>query len=98
MTKQFLSLARKVWPYPLIVFILLFGVYWRTLLPGTVGGDAGEMQYAGPLLALVHPTGQPLYVLIGKLWSVLIPIGTVAYRMNLLAAFCAAVGCGALVR
>ena len=41
-------------------------VYIRTLMPGTVGGDAGELQYAGPLLALVHPTGQPLYVLLGK--------------------------------
>jgi hypothetical protein len=54
----------------------------------------GELQYAGPLLALVHPTGQPLYVLIGKLWTEIIPFGSAAWRMNLLAAVCTAVGCG----
>ena len=69
-----------------IVFIVTLAAYARTLLPGAVGGDAGELQYAGPLLALVHPTGQPLYVILGYLWSHLIPIGSVAYRMNLLAA------------
>lgn len=73
-----------------IVFCVLLVAYVRTLMPGTVGGDAGELQYAAPLLALVHPTGQPLYVLLGKLWTEIIPFGTEAYRMNLLAAVSAA--------
>lgn len=75
-------------------FAALAAIYVRTLLPGPVGGDAGELQYAGPLLALVHPTGQPLYVSMGYVWSRLIPIGSAAYRMNLLAAACAAAACG----
>jgi hypothetical protein len=65
-------------------------------MPGAVGGDAGELQYAGPLLALVHPTGQPLYVTLGYLWSHLFPFGSMAWKMNLLAAVSAAAGCGAL--
>jgi hypothetical protein len=75
-----------VWPYALLVFAILLAVYVRTLMPGLVGGDAGELQYAGPLFTLVHPTGQPLYVTLGYLWSRLVPIGDMAYRMNLLAA------------
>lgn len=82
--------------YALVVFAILLVCYIRTLMPGTVGGDAGELQYAGPLLALVHPTGQPLYVLLGKLWSAALPVGSIAYRMNLLAAVSAAAGCAAL--
>lgn len=74
----------------LIVFAVLLAAYVRTLMPGTVGGDAGELQYAAPLLALVHPTGQPLYVLLGKLWTAVLPFGEEAYRMNLLAAVSAA--------
>ncbi|MFW5748838.1 MAG: protein O-mannosyl-transferase family, partial [Chloroflexota bacterium] len=54
------------------------------------------LQYAGPILALVHPTGQPLYVLLGKVWSELVPVGTVAYRMNLLAAVSTALGGAAM--
>ncbi|NDJ86859.1 MAG: DUF2723 domain-containing protein [Chloroflexi bacterium] len=80
----------------LSTFIVVLTAYIRTLMPGTVGGDAGELQYAGPLLALVHPTGQPLYVLLGKIWSELIPFGSIAWRMNLLAAVSAASGAAAL--
>ena len=90
------DLLYRGWPLSLLVFILLLIVYLRTLLPGTVGGDAGELQYAGPLLALTHPTGQPLYVLLGFLWSHIIPIGTMAWRMNLLAAVSGAAGCAFL--
>jgi hypothetical protein len=90
------KLLRSPVPYAILVFVIMFAVYIRTLMPGTVGGDAGELQYAGPLLALVHPTGQPLYVTLGYLWSHLIPFGSMAWRMNLLAAFSAAVGCAAL--
>lgn len=94
---RLLTLAQR-YPavYPLLVFIAMLAIYMRTLLPGTVGGDAGELQYAGPLLALVHPTGQPLYVLLGKLWTTLIPFGDAAYRMNLLAAISVALGCALL--
>jgi len=62
-----------------------FLVYVRTLQPDLVGGDAGEFQFVPPILGIPHYTGYPLYVLIGKVWS-LLPLGSVAYRMNLLSA------------
>lgn len=99
---QYPFLDRKSVSCAAVVFALTLAAYSSTLLPGPVGGDAGELQYAGPLLALVHPTGQPLYVVLGYLWSHLIPIGSFAYRMNLLAAVSAATACAvvaaALVR
>ncbi len=76
-----------------IVFGGLLALYIHTLLPGTVGGDAGELQYAGPILALTHPTGLPLYIFVGHIWSKVVVVGTVAYRMNLLAAFSGALAC-----
>jgi Protein of unknown function (DUF2723) len=77
----------------LLAFSVTLAAFVRTLLPGVVGGDAGELQSAGPLLALAHAPGAPLYLSLGYLWSHLFPIGSVAYRMNLLAALSGAAAC-----
>ena len=73
-----------------------FVVYVLTLMPGVSVGDWAEMQKAPPALDIAHPTGYPTYVLLGKLWSFL-PIGSVAFRMNLLSAVYAAVAVGLTV-
>jgi hypothetical protein len=62
---------------------------------GVLGGDAGELQFVPPILGLTHPTGYPLQVLLHKVWSV-VPIGTVAYRLNLLDAAVAALAVAVL--
>ena len=69
--------------------LAVFAVYALTLAPDVLPGDSGEFQFAAPLLSIVHPTGYPLYLLLAKLFT-LIPIGTVAYRVNLFSAACAA--------
>ncbi len=69
-----------------IVFIAVLTLYFLTLAPGVVGGDAGEHQFAVPLLGIPHTTGYPLYVLVGKLWTLLLPIGSLAWRLNLFSA------------
>jgi hypothetical protein len=49
---------------------LLAGVaYWRTAAPGVLAGDSGELQFAAWLAGLSHPTGYPLYLILGWLWS-----------------------------
>lgn len=77
---------------------IAFLAYALTLLPGVSVGDWAEMQKAPAALDVAHPTGYPTYILLGKLWS-LLPIGSVAWRMNLLSALCTAgaVGTAALV-
>jgi hypothetical protein len=78
------------------VFVVALVVYMRTLLPGSSFGDWGEMQMIPAQLGVPHPTGYPLYVLLGKAFS-LLPIGSVAYRANLLSAVAAAGAAAAVV-
>jgi hypothetical protein len=64
-------------------------VYARTLVPGVTVGDWAEMQWIPAQLGIPHPTGYPLYILLGKAFS-LIPIGSLAIRAELLSAVAAA--------
>ena len=71
-----------------------FGLYLATLAPTVLAGDGGEFQFVPYLLGVAHPTGYPLYCLLGWAWSHLLPVGDVAYRMNLFSAFWSAAAVG----
>ena len=81
-------------PLDLLIAVLLggasFTLYAVTLAPTVLVGDGGEFQFVPYLLGVAHPTGYPLYTILGWLWSHLLPVGDVAYRMNLFSAFGAA--------
>ncbi len=55
----------------------------------TLFDDSLEFQLVVYQLGIAHPTGYPLYLLLGKLCTFL-PVGDVAYRLNLLSALCGA--------
>lgn len=76
------------------VAVAALAAYSRTLAPGILGGDAGEMQFVPVILSLAHPTGYPLMTLVGKAWTALLPLGSAAVEMNVLSAVCAAAGVG----
>ena len=61
----------------------------RTLAPTVAGGDSGELITVAYTLGVAHPPGYPLYTLLAKLFT-LIPIGTIAWRVNLFSAACGA--------
>ena len=61
-------------------------------------GDSGELVAAVHTLGIPHPSGYPLYVLLGKLWTLLVPVGSIAFRMSLFSAACAAAAVGAPLR
>ena len=68
-----------------------------TLAPGVTLWDSGEFLAAIHSMGIPHPPGTPLYILIGKTWSLL--FGSVfgfARSINLLSAVCTAFGCGIL--
>ncbi|MBU1599300.1 DUF2723 domain-containing protein, partial [bacterium] len=67
----------------LLVLFVSFGVYLYTLTPTVGFHDSGDMITASWVLGLPHPTGYPLYTLLGKLFCIIIPIGNIAYRMNM---------------
>lgn len=74
------------------LFALAFVLYFQTLAPSVVGpfDDSLEIQYVVPRLGILHPTGYPLYTILGKLFTLLVPIHDVAFRLNLFSALCAA--------
>jgi len=65
-------------------------LYVRTLARGLLSGDSAEFQTIAYTMGMGHPTGYPVYVLIGKLFTYL-PIGEIAYRVNLFSAVSAAI-------
>jgi hypothetical protein len=72
-----------------LAFLIPLAVYLRTLMPTVGFWDTAEFQTIGPVLGTAHPTGYPLYSLLGKLFT-LVSWGSPAYRMNLFSAVCAA--------
>ena len=71
-----------------------FVLYILTLAPTVLFADGGEFQFVPYILGIAHPTGYPLYLLLGWVWSHILPIGDVAYRMNLFSALWAALAVG----
>jgi hypothetical protein len=73
-----------------LVFVLFLALYVRTAAPSVLSGDSAEFQMAAPLLGVPHPTTYPLYILLGKLATLVIPFGDLAWRVTLVSAACAA--------
>jgi hypothetical protein len=80
----------------IMVSALALLVYARTLLPGVSFGDWAEMQLVLPRLEVPHPSGFPLYVLLGHPFT-LLPIESVAFRANLFSAVTGALAAGTAV-
>lgn len=78
------------------VLVALFAIYALGACRTIYVGDSGELVTAVYLLGIPHPTGYPLYVLLGKLWTLALPLGSIAFRMSLFSATCAA-ATGALI-
>jgi hypothetical protein len=74
--------------------VTAFWLYFSTLAPTVLEADGGEFQFVPWLPGIAHPTGYPLYILLGWLWTHLLPVGEVAWRMNLLSAVLAAISVG----
>ena len=70
---------------------MLLVVYLASLAPGVTFWDAGEFIAAIHTLGIPHPPGTPLYVLIGKTWTLALGMASPAYALNLLSAVSTAV-------
>ena len=70
--------------------LALFAIYAIGACRTIYVGDSGELTTAVYLLGIPHPSGYPLYVLLGKLWTLALPLGSIAFRMSLFSAGCAA--------
>lgn len=78
---------------PLLVGVCFFFLYTAMAAPSIVElfDDSLELQLVAPTFGIAHPTGYPLYVILGGVWSrLLLPVGNWAWRMNLFSALAAA--------
>jgi hypothetical protein len=73
----------------LVVLVLAAAVYLITLTPTVPFWDSGEFIAVSYILGIPHPPGTPFFVLLGRIAS-LIPIATVAQRVNGMSAIASA--------
>ncbi len=70
----------------LLPALIVLALYLRTLAPTVGEADTFEFQVDIARLAVAHPTGYPLFILLGKLFTWLPVGGTLAFRANLASA------------
>ncbi|MDE3089133.1 MAG: DUF2723 domain-containing protein, partial [Chloroflexota bacterium] len=88
-------LSRVDWALTFLLFAASLALYARTLAPGLLPGDEGEFQVNIYRLGVSH-TGYPFFFLFGKLFTLLVPVGTIATRANLFSAFWGALAVAAV--
>lgn len=70
-------------------FLIPVLVYMLTLAPDVHFTDSGELASVATSLGIAHPTGYPLFTLVGYLWANILPWAPI-YNLNLMAAFATA--------
>lgn len=74
---------------PMVLAVSTLYIYLTTMAPGLTwandGVDGGDLITAAATGGVPHPTGYPSYLLIARLFQ-MIPLGSLAYRTNLLSA------------
>ncbi|HEX5581896.1 MAG TPA: DUF2723 domain-containing protein, partial [Gemmatimonadaceae bacterium] len=73
---------------------VVFLLYLVTLGPSTAMWDTSEYIAAAYTLGIPHPPGNPFFVLVGRVFSLLPIAPHVAMRINILAALCSAISAG----
>jgi hypothetical protein len=79
--------------FSILAFLIPFIVYIKTLAPTVSFIDSGELATVCIKLGIAHPTGYPLFTMVGHLFS-LLPIGEEIYRLSFM---CAVISSLALV-
>lgn len=72
---------------------VLVGYLW-TLAPDLTLEDSGELAVASMYAGVPHPPGYPIWTIYSWLFTVLVPISNIAFRVALSSALAAAFSCG----
>src|SRR4030095_1268407 len=75
-----------------IVFLVCFYVYLLTLAPTVWFIDSGELSAVASTLGIAHPTGYPLFILIGFIFTKLPISNSEVYNLNVMSAFFCSLG------
>jgi tetratricopeptide (TPR) repeat protein len=88
-------LFRKIdWLVLVVTFVVIWTVYLLTLAPELTLEDCGELCTASFYAGIPHPPGYPFWAIYSWLWTVILPIGNVAWRVEVGESFAAAMACG----
>lgn len=79
------------WKPASVIFLTTFIVYLLTLCPGPFVEGTGENIVCVWTFSVPHPPGFPLFCILGKIFATLLPLGSVAFRVNLFAGLMGAV-------
>lgn len=72
----------------LVISVLFLSlIYFLTLAPGVVQIDSGELAAVASTLGIAHPTGYPLFTLIGFLFTKIFFFASKIYALNILSSF-----------
>ena len=77
-----------------IASAIVFLLYLITLAPNTAMWDTSEYIAAAYILGIPHPPGNPFFVLIGRVFTLLPIAPSIATRVNILAALSSAISAG----
>lgn len=87
----FRNSTSKQWLPKIFLIVSLGVIYLATIAPGltwaNIGADGGDLITAAATWGVAHPPGYPVYLLIARLFQ-LLPVGSIAYRTNLLSVLC----------
>ena len=90
-------LFRKIdWLALAITFGVVWTVYLLTLAPELTLEDSGELVTGAFYAGIPHPPGYPVWSIYSWLWTALLPIGNMAWRVSVGQAFSGAMACGLL--
>ena len=67
-----------------VTFLFSFMVYFSTMAPTVSFWDCGEFIATSYRLGIPHPPGSPLFLIIGRLFSMLPTSSDIAFRVNLI--------------
>jgi tetratricopeptide (TPR) repeat protein len=88
-------LFRKIdWLTMLIAFGVIWIVYFLTLAPEVTLEDSGELCTGAFYAGIPHPPGYPFWSLYSWLWTELLQVGNVAWRVEVGESTAAALACG----
>ncbi len=77
-----------------ITALLVFVGYMLTLAPDLTLEDSGELAVGSFYAGVPHPPGYPVWTIYSWLFTVLLPVSNIAYRVAVSSAFAGALSCG----
>lgn len=65
-----------------LFFLFVWSLYLYYAAPSVFWGDGGDLILSSWFLGVPHPTGYPLFILLGKFFQV-VPVGDIAFRTTM---------------